>query len=64
MDGKNKLGVGLIAIGIFIAFMMLAADKIGLGDGDHGFGPKQKIGTLMGLAVAASGVVISIRRNS
>jgi len=64
MNGMKKLGIGVIIIGISIVFIMLAADKIGLGDGDHGFGPKQKIGTLAGLVVIASGVVMARRRDS
>ena len=64
MNKKKKMGIGLIVAGIFIVFIMLGADKIGLGDGDHGFGPKQKVGTLAGCLVIAGGVVMARMRDS
>jgi hypothetical protein len=64
MGGMKKLGIGAIIMGVFIVFMVLAADKIGVGDKSHGFGRKQKIGTLVGLVMIASGVVIAWRRDS
>jgi len=64
MEGKKKLGIGAIIIGISIVLMVLAADRIGVGDKSHGFGRKQKIGTLVGLAVIAGGVVVARRRES
>jgi hypothetical protein len=64
MGGMKKLGIGSIIIGIFIVFIVLSADKIGVGDKSHGFGRKQKIGTLVGLVLIAGGVVIARRRDS
>ena len=47
--------IAVIALGTLILLASLTADMTGLG-GDIGFGPKQTIGTVVGIIVLAMGV--------
>ena len=47
--------IAVIALGVFILLASLTADMTGLGD-DIGFGPKQAIGTVIGIIVFAMGI--------
>jgi hypothetical protein len=51
---KRLLGFGFIAIGLLIIAGVLAANLIGARDA--GFGPLQKIGLAIGLAIVALAV--------
>ena len=59
----DKIGAATIVviIGAGLLLMSLLADVIGVGD-DPGFGIQQKMGTVAGLAIAATGVYL-IRRS-
>ena len=43
---------GMIVVGILILVLSLAADYVGIGGGSMGFGPRQIVGTIVGIVVA------------
>jgi hypothetical protein len=52
---KSMIGFVLIALGVVVIVVLLAADVIGIG-GNLGFGWKQQLGTAIGVIVALVGV--------
>ncbi len=64
MSGR-ALGFGLALIGASVAIVSLAADSLGLsGTGSDGFGNRQIVGLVIGLALVAAGAVVVARRRS
>lgn len=53
LTGKNQ-SLALLAVGLVVAIVALAADSLGLG-GHPGIGWKQILGALVGAAVAVAG---------
>ena len=51
---RSGFGITLLAVGLVILVVFATADLIGLG-ADPRFGPKQIVGSLVGLAVIAWG---------
>lgn len=61
MGNKKTIGIALIAVGVVVLVVSLAADAIGLG-GAPGFGYRQIIGTIVGIIVAVVGYVLYSRK--
>ena len=57
---KKTLGILLIVLGVILVVVSLAADTIGIGSG--AFGPKQIIGTVIGIIAALIGVWLALRK--
>ena len=56
----KTLGILLIVFGVILVAISLAADAIEIGSG--AFGPKQIIGTAIGIIVALVGVWLALRK--
>jgi hypothetical protein len=52
---KRTIGIILIAIGVILAIVSIAADAFGIGSG-NGIGPRQILGTVVGVLIALGGV--------
>jgi uncharacterized membrane protein len=52
---KKTIGIVLIALGVIIVVVSLAADPLGIGSG-NGIGWRQQLGTVIGAIVALVGV--------
>ena len=60
---KKTMGLILIALGVVIAVVSLAADVIGIGNQVQlGLGWKQQLGTALGIVVALVGVWLALRK--
>jgi hypothetical protein len=57
---NRTIGFILIALGVILAVVSLAADVIGLGGG--GFGLKQILGTAVGATVAIVGIWLVLKK--
>ena len=57
---KKTLGILLVVLGVILVVVSLAADTIGIGSG--AFGPKQIIGTAIGIILALVGVWLALRK--
>jgi uncharacterized membrane protein (DUF441 family) len=57
---KKTIGYILIALGVILAIVSLAADVIGIGGA--GFGWKQILGTAIGVIVAIVGVWLALSK--
>lgn len=53
---EKGIGAILLVVGVLLLLVSAAADSIGLG-GAPGFGWKQLVGVVVGLVVAATGLV-------
>ncbi len=53
---RKTIGVVLLVVGVLIFLVCAAADPLGIG-GAPGIGWKQMLGMVVGVAIAASGVV-------
>lgn len=62
MTQGKQLGIALIALGILVVTISLAADAIGVGVETGVIGWKQQLGAVAGLAVAAVGLWRWLRR--
>ena len=62
MKNKKALYLGMIVVGILILVLSLAADYIGIGGGSMGFGPRQIVGTIVGIVVAVAGLILRLRK--
>jgi len=60
MGNKKTIGIALLAVGVVLLIVSLAADSIGIGL--PGFGLKQIIGTVVGVIVAVVGFVLYSRK--
>ena len=60
--GKNTAGTVLLAVGIVIFVVSLAADPLGLGGSNVAFGPRQVASTVVGAIVAVVGLVLRLRK--
>ncbi len=58
---RTRVGGLLVAVGIVVLVLSVAADWIGLGDSD-GFGWKQTVGVIVGAVAIAAGAVVVFRR--
>jgi uncharacterized membrane protein len=58
---KRTIGFVLIALGVVIAVVSLAADVIGIGN-VLGFGWKQQLGTAIGVIMAIVGVWLALSK--
>jgi hypothetical protein len=60
---KKSIGLVLIALGVVIVVVSLAADAIGIGNQvELGIGWKQQLGTAFGVVVALVGVWLAMRK--
>jgi len=56
--GNNKtIGIALLAVGVVVLIVSLAADVVGIGEAGA-FGYKQIIGAVVGVAAAVVGFVL------
>ena len=60
MNNKKTIGVVLLAVGVVLLIVSLAADSIGIGL--PGFGLKQIAGSIAGVIVAIVGFVLYSRK--
>lgn len=61
MGNQKTIGIALLAVGVIVLIVSLAADAIGIG-GATGFGYKQIIGAAVGVIVAIIGFVLYSRK--
>ena len=59
---KRTIGIVLIVAGIALMAVSLAADLIGFGGLNAVFGPRQLVGTVIGVLVIAGGVVLRMKK--
>jgi len=60
---KKSIGLVLIALGVVIVVVSMAADAIGIGNQvELGIGWKQQLGTAFGVVVALVGVWLAMRK--
>jgi hypothetical protein len=59
---KKTIGIVLIVAGIALMAVSLAADLLGLGGLNAVFGPRQLVGTVIGVLVIAGGVVLRMKK--
>ena len=57
MEWKKRLGSLLIGVGIVLLLVSVFADPLGIG-GYPGFGAKQIVGTILGIAIGATGLFL------
>jgi hypothetical protein len=57
MELKKRLGSLLIGVGIVLLLVSVFADPLGIG-GYPGFGTKQIIGTILGIAMGLTGFIL------
>ena len=60
---SNRLGIGLILLGILVIAISALADTIGIGAEAGVFGWKQILGVVFGIVMLVAGL-ISIRRDN
>ncbi len=60
MDSRKVAGIVLIAVGLVVLILALAADMIGIG-GAPGFGRYQIVGAVVGAIAAVAGLVLAFR---
>ena len=60
MFGNKTAQILVLVIGIGLLAASLLADVIGIGD-DPGFGNQQTIGTIVGVAIMAVGLFLTLR---
>jgi len=63
MVNKKTIGLALMAGGITVLVMALAADMVGLGV-EAGFGYKQIAGSITGVVLAVAGIISEIKNRS
>ena len=61
MGNKKTMGIALLAVGVIVLIVSLAADAVGLGEAGA-FGYKQIIGVVAGVIVAVVGFVLYSRK--
>ncbi|MBC8506802.1 MAG: hypothetical protein ISR58_11260 [Anaerolineales bacterium] len=61
MKRKWVLGVVIFQIGLLAAVVSMIADYVGLGGPYIMFGPKQILGTAVGVVVALWGIIFALR---
>jgi hypothetical protein len=61
MNNKKTIGIALLAVGVVLLIVSLAADALGIG-GAAGFGYKQIIGTVVGIVAAVGGYMMYTRK--
>ena len=61
MRRKWLFGVGILQIGLLIVAVSVIADHVGLGGPYIMFGPKQIIGTVVGIVIALIGFLFAFR---
>jgi len=61
MKRKWLQGVGIFQIGLLIAVGSVIADHVGFGGPYIMFGPKQIIGTIIGVVIGLIGLVYAVR---
>ena len=61
MGNKKTIGIALLAVGVIVLIVSLAADMIGIGGADA-FGYKQIIGAVAGVIIAVVGFVLYSRK--
>jgi hypothetical protein len=54
---RREIGVVAIALGVIAVLLALLADPLGIGGNEDAFGWKQVVLLVVGLVIAASGVV-------
>jgi hypothetical protein len=59
---KKTIGIVLIVVGIAVLAVSAAADPLGIGGGNAVFGPRQLVGTVIGVLVIAGGVVLRMKK--
>ncbi|MBN1451487.1 MAG: hypothetical protein JW963_10770 [Anaerolineales bacterium] len=62
MGNKKTVGIALLAVGVIVLIVSLAADLIGFGGAADAFGYKQIIGAVVGVIVAVVGFVLYSRK--
>ncbi len=64
MKGKKITGIILFVVGLIVLIMSLAADFIAFGliGASPGFGIRQIAGTILGVVIAAVGLVLIIKK--
>ena len=62
MGNKKTVGIALLAVGVIVLIVSLAADAIGIGGAADAFGYKQIIGAVVGVIVAVVGFVLYSRK--
>ena len=62
MKNKKKLGFAFIVLGIFIFFICMAADIVGIGQTPDQFGTNQMTGAVVGLVLTGGGIVLMIKK--
>jgi uncharacterized RDD family membrane protein YckC len=60
MANKKTIGIVLLAVGVVLLIVSLAADSIGIGL--PGFGLKQITGSIVGVIIAVVGFVLYSRK--
>jgi hypothetical protein len=50
----------LLVVGIAILGLSLFADSIGIGGGSSAFGPRQRVGAIVGVVVIVAGLVLRL----
>ena len=60
MSGNKTASILVLVIGIGLLAASLLADVIGIGD-DPGFGNQQTLGTIVGVAIMAVGLFLTLR---
>lgn len=63
MKNQKTIGIVLLAVGVVLLIISLAADVVGIG-GASGFGYKQIIGSIAGVIVAVVGFVLYSRQKT
>jgi hypothetical protein len=61
MGNKKTIGMAMLAVGVVLLIVSLAADAIRIG-GAAGFGYKQIIGSVAGVIVVVAGFVLYSRK--
>ena len=61
MEGKEKIGIALVVVGIIIVVLTLIADQIVIGR-SAGFELYQRLGTFVGAVVTVVGVVLASKK--
>ncbi len=61
MKRKWAVGVGVFQIGMLIGIVSVIADYIGFGGPYIMFGPKQIVGTAVGVIIATIGLIYALR---
>jgi len=64
MKGKKIAGIILFVVGLIVLILSLAADFIAIGliGASPGFGLRQIVGTIVGVVIAAVGLVLMIKK--